>query len=241
VGRWSCWVSKSARKIVQRLLRTDIPLPRLLLIESAEIITIKVNGHTFSVHKALLTHFSLYFRAAFNGGFKEAAQDTVDIPDFSHYVVGLLLRFCYTGQLDADTIADSDLIKLYLLADQYDFPAIRRASIKRIADDQNHDDEAADITCPDFQDVNLAFENLHPFAPLCNFFVNYFSHHWVSEWYPSADSNWRQQFQDVSPMFLQRLLVHQSYKIANFKVNPEDGICNCRVIEEYFSREGTCK
>ncbi|KAG9911460.1 hypothetical protein KCV05_g1050, partial [Aureobasidium melanogenum] len=80
------------------------------------------------INKALLIRFSPYYRAVFLGGFSDKDKET--------FVMEILLedmivfrRWLYDGSLMfADDAAEyRQLTRLYVFADYYDFPALRRA------------------------------------------------------------------------------------------------------------------
>ncbi|KAG9985981.1 hypothetical protein KCU98_g4341, partial [Aureobasidium melanogenum] len=96
------------------------------------------------INKALLIRFSPYYRAVFLGGFSDKDKET--------FVMEILLedmivfrRWLYDGSLMfADDAAEyRQLTRLYVFADYYDFPALRRAIMSLLALGDFEDDAAA--------------------------------------------------------------------------------------------------
>ncbi|KAG9528051.1 hypothetical protein KCU93_g4665, partial [Aureobasidium melanogenum] len=90
----------------------------------------------FSFIKALLCHFSAYYRALLMSGFKESKQDIliIDLQLIDAYSLDTWLR---SGRLDfrgSDrTSRCSALVRLYKFADYHDIPALRRTIMLQLA------------------------------------------------------------------------------------------------------------
>lgn len=69
---------------------------RMLLADKHPDITITCRGYSFPVHRAVLCLKSEYFRAAFNAGFRESEEKTVDLSSDSQLVIARLILFFYT-------------------------------------------------------------------------------------------------------------------------------------------------
>ncbi|KAF2086010.1 hypothetical protein K490DRAFT_45462, partial [Saccharata proteae CBS 121410] len=102
----------------------------------------------FNVHKGLLCHYSKYFNAAFNGGFKEANEDTISLREVTVKVFGIVFDWLYTQQilgLPCSTIREQcsttnkrsechanleviPILEVYVFGDCYDMPGLRAAA-----------------------------------------------------------------------------------------------------------------
>ncbi|KAG9664402.1 hypothetical protein KCU95_g830, partial [Aureobasidium melanogenum] len=80
------------------------------------------------INKALLIRFSPYYRAIFLGGFSDKDKETFVMEILLEDMI-VVRRWLYDGSLMfADDAAEyRQLIRLYVFADYYDFPALRRA------------------------------------------------------------------------------------------------------------------
>ncbi|KAI4760540.1 hypothetical protein E4T52_07564 [Aureobasidium sp. EXF-3400] len=83
----------------------------------------------YAVHKDLLYFYSDYFRAAFQGSFKEASECklelagvTVDI--YEHFQVWL-----YTRRLDPLVLDFRTIVKLWIFGDQHQIPLLQNCAI----------------------------------------------------------------------------------------------------------------
>jgi BTB/POZ domain-containing protein 9 len=76
-------------------------LLRLLRYSHYTDITIKVGEYSLQAHKSILVARSEYFRAMLLGGLSEASQKEIVIPDVDGAVFEAVLRYIYTGELDA--------------------------------------------------------------------------------------------------------------------------------------------
>lgn len=106
---------------------------RKILLSSDEVVYLQVEGQKIAVHKALLCHFSKYFKAALNGSFAEAQSSLAPI-ETSTKVFGVVLCWLYSGKMPEH--GDEDLLLLnerlaetYVFADKYDLLALRRAAL----------------------------------------------------------------------------------------------------------------
>ncbi|KAH0382040.1 hypothetical protein KCU92_g6635, partial [Aureobasidium melanogenum] len=79
----------------------------------------------YVVHKDLLCFYSDYFRAAFQGSFKEATERKVELPGvikdvFEHFQVWL-----YTRRLDFADTQFHTIIRLWIFGDQHQIPLLQ--------------------------------------------------------------------------------------------------------------------
>lgn len=82
----------------------------------------------FEINKALLIRFSPYYRAVFLGGFADGNQEIYTLEILSEDMIAFR-SWLYDGELTLNDDPDEyrQLIRLYIFADYYDFPALRRA------------------------------------------------------------------------------------------------------------------
>lgn len=80
---------------------------------------------TVSVHAELLCHYSAYYRAALRGSFKEAGSKSVDAKATKEEL-NLLVSWLYGGITHVPGVMDARILNLYVFADRFDMPALRR-------------------------------------------------------------------------------------------------------------------
>eukprot|EP01117_Protostelium_nocturnum_P008232 TRINITY_DN2938_c0_g1_i1.p1 TRINITY_DN2938_c0_g1~~TRINITY_DN2938_c0_g1_i1.p1 ORF type:complete len:804 (+),score=242.93 TRINITY_DN2938_c0_g1_i1:76-2412(+) len=88
-----------------------------------------VDGKRFATHKVILSSRSLFFKAMFGGGMKEAEQKEVNLPEIRAKVFELMLEYIYTGEIkdltptseeNGENVTDAqDAIDLLQLASEY--------------------------------------------------------------------------------------------------------------------------
>ncbi|TVY35863.1 Kelch repeat and BTB domain-containing protein [Lachnellula occidentalis] len=99
--------------------------PELLGTEIVELFIGK-EKKLLRVHKALLCQKVPYFAKMFQGGFKEAAENSATFPDDSEESFGLLIEWVYTGKvrplaeisIDKVLAANWSMINFYTLAEK---------------------------------------------------------------------------------------------------------------------------
>ncbi|KAH0382113.1 hypothetical protein KCU92_g6572, partial [Aureobasidium melanogenum] len=121
-----CWNKETVSRII-----SDFP----------QTVKVRVSHHllrdecVLDINKALLIRFSPYYRAAFLGGFSDKDQ-AIFVMEILPEDMIMFKRWLYNGDLtfdDDDLIFADDaaeyrqLVRLYVFADYYDFPALRRA------------------------------------------------------------------------------------------------------------------
>ncbi|KAG9662125.1 hypothetical protein KCU64_g2140, partial [Aureobasidium melanogenum] len=116
-----CWNKETVRKIISHFPQT------VKVRVSHPFLT---DGYTFDINKALLIRFSPYYRAVFLGGFSDKDQE-IFVMGISPEDMHAFKRWVYDGELELDLESHDDayrqLIRLYVFADYYDFPTLRRA------------------------------------------------------------------------------------------------------------------
>ncbi|CAG8950236.1 hypothetical protein HYFRA_00008474 [Hymenoscyphus fraxineus] len=113
--------------------RLSLTRPR----RSQAMVTINVSlNHlkdTFIVHKNFICFYSPFFDAAFNGAFKEAETQVLDLEDTSPTVFGLFVNWLYTQRLEfpgGENISMSNLIDLWILGSRCLVPKIQNKSLE---------------------------------------------------------------------------------------------------------------
>ncbi|KAH9809305.1 BTB/POZ fold [Teratosphaeria destructans] len=119
-------------------------------LDFTESVTVVAGGKIgqkkrFTVYKYIITAHPEFFRAACNGGFEEAKDKIVRLPEVEPETFGCLLHWIYTGHIVVMNEEDIDaterqapslryvaLVELYALADKYGEPRLRNATIDQI-------------------------------------------------------------------------------------------------------------
>jgi hypothetical protein len=105
-----------------------------------ETATIKVgtgsDQQSFHVHRELLSFYSQYFRAAFNGDFAEAESGVVELETedpavFASFVAWLYTRKIRTDQIDTKNSTEYflSIVKLWIFADRRQIPLLMNEMI----------------------------------------------------------------------------------------------------------------
>eukprot|EP01122_Echinamoeba_exundans_P009116 TRINITY_DN3148_c0_g2_i1.p1 TRINITY_DN3148_c0_g2~~TRINITY_DN3148_c0_g2_i1.p1 ORF type:complete len:835 (+),score=113.91 TRINITY_DN3148_c0_g2_i1:383-2887(+) len=108
------WVPEHSLRACEHICLTRVISPsimpsdllRLLNDSYQPDITIKVGESLLCAHKAILVARSEYFRAMLLGGLSEASQKEIVIPDVDGNVFEVILRYIYTGEVDATQFED---------------------------------------------------------------------------------------------------------------------------------------
>ena len=95
----------------------------------------------FLIHKDILCEASRYFDAAFSSGFKEATEQTLALEQENPRIVESFINWIYTGRLNYVVPKDrttvplyEEPLELYLLADKYEVPKLRRQLVQYFYD-----------------------------------------------------------------------------------------------------------
>ncbi|KAI4851213.1 hypothetical protein E4T44_02270 [Aureobasidium sp. EXF-8845] len=89
----------------------------------------------YTLHKELLCFYSDYFRAAFNGSFKEATERKIELPDVEISLFDAFQFWLYTRDLQGPTRVLEQfqfLINMWILGDQYQIPLVQNQVMDRI-------------------------------------------------------------------------------------------------------------
>lgn len=84
------------------------------------------------VHKSLLCQTASYFQAALEGGFKEATEQKIAMPDQSPRVIERFVLWVYTGKLlgsneEVKDLGQTLLADLYIAGDIYGIPELQNS------------------------------------------------------------------------------------------------------------------
>ncbi|KAH0367800.1 hypothetical protein KCU65_g4458, partial [Aureobasidium melanogenum] len=129
------------------------------------LVTVEVGSgkKKFVIHKDLLTFYSDYFRGAFNGSFKEAAEGKLSLLDEDVEVFDIFHKFLYTGSIgdgQGHNLRSDTLIKVWVFGDRFLIPCLQNSAIDAL-DTRLH----IRHTIPTLS-IKLIWENTLPNAPL---------------------------------------------------------------------------
>ncbi|CAD0115154.1 unnamed protein product [Aureobasidium uvarum] len=116
------------------------------------------------MHKDLLTFYSDYFRGAFDGSFKEAAERKLSLPDERVDIFDIFNQFIYTRSLDEHDLDCHELIELWLFGDKFLVPWIQNAAMDALEYLSIND-------CPGYE-VRAIWKRTMPSAPLRKFILD---------------------------------------------------------------------
>ena len=100
------------------------------------------NRSLFRFHKKILCNAALYFEAAFKGGFVEAKDQALLLPDESPVMFKLFELWVYTGNFLAKDESEADiswlsLLDLYIFGEKCGVPDLQNAAIDVLIDKQS--------------------------------------------------------------------------------------------------------
>ena len=123
----------------------EIPLPSQTLTSSrfsgVPTVTILVgeNSRPFSVHRDQLCEASSFFKAAFEGAFREGSEMKMSLPEEEEHTFDLFIQWLYNRSYEISPEKDDDKgqrfmepVKLYVLADKYDVTILKSHVITKI-------------------------------------------------------------------------------------------------------------
>lgn len=88
-----------------------------------------------TLHKGMISRYSKYFRAAFNGSFKEASSGVVSLPEEYPETFDIVHTWLKANELtqseDGEDIdcTSLQLVNVFIFADKYDMPELRNEAI----------------------------------------------------------------------------------------------------------------
>jgi hypothetical protein len=89
----------------------------------------------YTLHKDLLCFYSDYFRAAFNGSFKEASARKLELPDVKPSLFDEFQVWLYTQDLQGPTDNSEQicfLANMWILGDQHQIPLLQNQAMDKI-------------------------------------------------------------------------------------------------------------
>ena len=116
---------------------TTAPNPTVA-VTGPGIVTLEVGDEQrkFMVHHDLLCVHSQYFRAALQGGFKEAETKAFQFDDVDPEVASWLIHWVYYQRITPNPPSDlplaSRLFRLWVLADRFIMPALQKHVLKEL-------------------------------------------------------------------------------------------------------------
>jgi hypothetical protein len=134
----------------------------------------------YRAHREVLCHNSTYFKAAFNGSFKEARTGELTLTDAEPAHFTTFLNWAYTGIIELEDGSTSiksenldEFISLYLFADKYDSKTFREQILNSII----HWVDSMDVisrgmNMPQLADFARVFNSLPENSPLYKFFFD---------------------------------------------------------------------
>lgn len=185
------------------------------------VVQVKVGPEkTFIIHKGLLCNSAAYFKAAFEGGFKESQSQVLELPEddpvmFSHFELWL-----YSGNIleSHETVKDISwkvLTDLYFFGEAREIPSLQNEAID-ICICKN----IASRVTPTLQ-IKRVYENTPENSPLRRLFVDWMTYQsdpTDSEWFgDDREDRYPKQFLFDLVVSLYRKGVGATSKITDFK------------------------
>lgn len=221
---------------------------------SQTIVVIQVDDERFNLHKDLLIACSPYFRAAFEGGFKEAKDSILTLEDIKALTMQNFMDWLYFDQLPQhpDEIRSENddtpfttieaylgrfrlpFLDLYLFADRFDVPNLRKAFMEL----QHSYYTQNEICVPDYGEIILAFQRLPASSPLCRLLVDLYT----LRWGPGHDDKREEGARRYAPAeFLEAVMTGIGQERQNMKREKGYVTPSIKPIEDYYERraEGT--
>jgi hypothetical protein len=165
---------------------------------STTIVVVQIGKERFNVHKDLLVARSPYFKAAFEGRFKEAKDGVLVLEDVKIEAMKDFLDWLYFGRLspvygeDEEDNDDNDdneddrfttleaymegyrsQVELYIFADRFNVPDLRKAII-----DAKYDYYKDNDYVPSYKEIITASNALPASSPLCGLYVDLYTLRW---------------------------------------------------------------
>lgn len=140
--------------------------------------THKKNPQPFTFNKAMLCHYSTYFKKTFNGSWRET-NETELMVDVSQRALRLVHGFMCTGCIFTDFDPDT-ILKLYIYGDYIGCVALRRAVISHLQKVSKTSDGSINIISYQSLEDNKIWTKYQHTA-LYRFIVDTFAFHWHHE------------------------------------------------------------
>ena len=140
-------------------------MTRLWQSEALFDYTLKAEGQSFPVHRAVLASVSDYFYAMLTNGMKESQQDFVDLKGISGSMLKLLIQFIYTGHLP---VTEDNVIDLLLAASHLQMTTAVKLCLSFMSDSITIEN------CVDLLDISRLHSTEKEFAKMEDFMAQHF-------------------------------------------------------------------
>ena len=141
---------------------------------------------TFRIHKGLLCDASPVFKAELEGSFKEAVEQTIDLPEEDVTVFDMFMLWIYGGSLlekeeSAKSFTQKTVINIYVFAEARHMPGLQNAAIDLLIDQMVASNQV------EIENVKYIYENTWVTSPLRKLYVAVFAGcgqaSWLTDYY----------------------------------------------------------
>ncbi|KAK0126587.1 hypothetical protein ONS95_008175 [Cadophora gregata] len=141
----------------------------------------------FSVHRDVICQASYFFRAAFQGVFKEAKDGSVHMPKDDPVTFKRFLAWTYAGRLPESrgTTSQRLLYDLYILAEKLCMNDLANRTIDRIKENHEHTFKIAGATDRNLKHIGHIYDHTSQRSPLRNLMLSIMGH----DYYFAASKN----------------------------------------------------
>ncbi|KAH0023807.1 hypothetical protein KCU78_g5290, partial [Aureobasidium melanogenum] len=144
--------------------------------ETVELVSFEGNTepmYTATINRRLLTRLSPYFKSLLEGGFSESTEKNLPFESYPHQLHAIEERVS-TGTIRFEgKWLTYDKVSLYLLADYYDLPALRREIMLKLA--SPYELERFDTRVSEWQ-VGSCLAELPATSPFYRWMVEHWAH-----------------------------------------------------------------
>ncbi|KAH4616360.1 hypothetical protein HBH55_208580 [Parastagonospora nodorum] len=201
----------------------------------------------YYVHKALLVHYSEYFRNALKGPWKEAEEGVVKLVDVQPAAVNIFMHWLYIQDLprehdfrawedilarERQTNFEIAMIRAYAFADRFLIPTFRRAINKTIVEYFKCGDPALVCNIPDL--ATEAFSKIPADRPILQFLVDEYCYWWTVG---CETSDPPINLKEAPPAFLARSV--RSYRTLLEYSRAGNGVNQCCYYEHTDEQEAS--
>ncbi|KAH0162774.1 hypothetical protein KCU67_g5806, partial [Aureobasidium melanogenum] len=113
---------------------TPVKWPKREHFQETVTLIVGTEKKPYTVHKDLLCFYSDYFRAAFQGSFKEAAERKIDLLGVQEDVFEHFQVWLYTRRLDFATLSFKAIVELWVFGDQHQIPLLQNYTVDGLFD-----------------------------------------------------------------------------------------------------------
>ncbi|KAL8770663.1 MAG: hypothetical protein Q9209_003731 [Squamulea sp. 1 TL-2023] len=163
------------------------PTPFMGLTDEVVTILIGPEERPFYIHKALLSSKSPYFRAAFEGSFKEAVDKAIRLPEDDSKLFPYYVLWVYEKPLETEhPISLDEYCRLYILADKLGSEQLRNLAIGNIRRQAFIDLMPMDLKSTT---INCVYDTTLPDSPLRRILVDLLAWQFYSDDFDLADAD----------------------------------------------------